>query len=175
MQSTKTTLLLVGISLLFSGCAGTNFTRPAPEALKIGVSKRSDVLSVMGEPKRTGKVLKNSASIDQLIYVYASKMGAEPLHQGVTPARAMVYSICNDVLVGKQFMSSFKEDATDFDSTKASAVIKGKTTKPEIIAMFGPPSGEAIYPILDHQDMTGVIYLYSEVSGLFPPSFTPRC
>jgi hypothetical protein len=165
MQSTKTTLFLVSISLLFSGCAGTDFTRPAAETLTIGVSKKSDVLRVMGEPKRTGQVLKNSASIDQLIYVYASKVGSEPLHQGATPARAMVYSIYNDVLVGKQFDSSFKEDATDFDGAKASAVVKGKTTKPEIIAMFGQPSGEAIYPILDRQDVTAVVYLYSEVTG----------
>jgi outer membrane protein assembly factor BamE (lipoprotein component of BamABCDE complex) len=83
----------------------------------------------------------------------------------VVPARAMVFSTFNDVLVGQEFQSSFPNDATEFDETKVSAINKGKSTRSEVLALLGSPSGEAIYPLIKNKAEKGILYGYSHVKG----------
>ena len=165
MNSIKSFLVSVSVAALFSGCAGTDFQRPDPSSFHLGKSTTSDLIGVMGPASRTGKVLKNGLAISQLTYVYATKIGADPLYPGVTPARVMVFSTFNDTLVGEQFISSFKVDATDYDDTKIGAIIKGKTTRAEVVSALGPPSGEAIYPAVNGKGGAAIIYAYSQVKG----------
>lgn len=77
----------------------------------------------------------------------------------------MVFSAFNDVLVGQEFLSSFPQDATEFDESKIPAIVKGKTTRAEVVAALGKPNGEAIYPVIKKQDEKAVVYSYSHVKG----------
>jgi hypothetical protein len=165
MTTLRALFASVALSLLLSGCVGTDFKRPEAGTLQLGKSTTADLLKAMGQPRQTGAVLKNSLLIKQLTYVYATKIGAAPIAPGVTPVRVMVFSTAGDVLVGQLFMSSFKDDATDFDATKVVGVVKGRTTKSQVLALFGPPDGEAIFPVVNRKEDTAFIYAYSQTSG----------
>jgi outer membrane protein assembly factor BamE (lipoprotein component of BamABCDE complex) len=149
---------------VLSGCAGTNFKRPEPEALRVGKSTQSDVTRVMGNPMQVGEGMKNNQKIRTVRYAYAEGAGTGR-YPGVVPARAMVFSTFNDLLVGQEFVSSFPQDATEFDDSKVAAIIKGKTTRSEVISALGKPNGEAIYPMIKSQGDTGIIYSYGHAKG----------
>lgn len=157
-------LLALATAALLSACAGTDFKRPDPQALVVGKSTAADVTRVMGEPRQTGEALKNEQKIKNVRYVYATT-GGESLYAGVVPARAMVFSTFNDVLVGQEFVSSFKIDATEFDEAKVKELVKGKTTRAEVEALLGKPSGEVIYPIIKKAGEKAYVYGYSHAKG----------
>ena len=83
----------------------------------------------------------------------------EPLERGITPARAMNFAFLNGILVSQVFLSSFKSDHSNFDETKINAIVKGKTTRSEVIQLMGKPSGFYIPPIVTASK--GVGYLYT--------------
>ena len=147
-----------------TGCAGTNFKRPEPQSLTIGKSTSTDVASVMGAPLKIGERLKNNEKIKTVRYAYAEGAGAGR-YPGVVPARAMVFSLYNDLLVGQEFVSSFPNDATEFDETKVSAITKGKSNRLEVISLLGKPNGEVVYPLIKNKAETGIVYSYSHVKG----------
>lgn len=153
----------VAIAVL-SGCAGTDFKRPEPDALRVGKSTQADVIRVMGTPLQTGEVLKNEQKIKVSRYAYAEGAGTGR-YPGVVPARAMVFSTFNELLVGQEFVSSFPQDATDFDESKVSGIVKGKTTRAELIAALGKPTGDAVYPLIKNQNEKAVVYSYSHAKG----------
>jgi hypothetical protein len=149
---------------LVSGCAGTNFKRPDPQALVVGKSTAADVSRVMGPPQQTGEALQNEQKTRSVRYAYAEGAG-EGRYPGVVPARAMVFTTFNDLLVGQEFISSFKADATEFDESKVSSIVKGKTTRAEVVAMLGRPNGEAVYPVIKDKNLRAAVYSYSQAKG----------
>jgi hypothetical protein len=157
-------LVTLAATVLMAGCAGTNFKRPDAQALVVGKSTSADVTRVMGDPRQVGEALKNEQKIKIARYSYAATSG-DSLYPGVIPARAMSFSTFNDLLVGQQFLSSFKEDATEFDDSKIKDIVKGKTTKDEVISLLGKPAGEAIYPVIKRVGDTALVYGYSHVKG----------
>ena len=157
-------LLALATAVLLSACAGTDFKRPDAQALVVGKSTAADVTRVMGAPMQVGEALKNEQKIKTARYAYATT-GGESLYSGVVPARAMVFSTFNDVLVGQEFVSSFKIDATEFDEAKVKNLVKGKTTRAEVEALFGKPSGEVIYPIIKKAGEKAYVYGYSQARG----------
>ncbi|HWM29418.1 MAG TPA: hypothetical protein VNQ14_13225 [Woeseiaceae bacterium] len=157
-------LIVVILAVLVSACAGTNFKRPDPQALIVGKSNSSDVVNVMGAPGQTGELLKNNEKVRILRYAYAEGAGTGR-YPGVTPARAMVFYTVNDVLVGLEFVSSFADDATDFDESKLSAITKGKSTRADVVALLGQPIGNVVYPLVKNKGETGIVYAYSHVKG----------
>ena len=163
MKNTRLLLALVSAAIL-SGCAGTNFKRPDPQALVLGKSTSADVTKVMGSPLQTGELLKNEEKIKTLRYAYAEGAGTGS-YPGVVPARAMVFATFNELLIGQEFFSSFPDDATDFDETKVPSIVKGKSTRAEVIALLGKPNGEAIYPLIKSKAETGIVYSYNHAKG----------
>jgi len=152
------------ISIALSGCAGTNFIRPAPEAFKLGSSTYAQVTQQLGEPKRTGNLLKNDKNVKSIVYAYAST-GGESLEAGVIAARAMTYYFLNDTLVGQEFVSSFKSDNTDFDDTKISGITKGKTTRAEVTQLLGKASSFYIAPMIKTTNGEAIGYNYNTTKG----------
>jgi len=159
----KLTSLLVAAALVAS-CAGTDFVRPTPEALKVGKSTYSDVIEKLGNPEQTGEQLINEKKVKRIIYVYAAA-GGEPVEPGITPARANAYFFDNDILVGTEFTSSFKEDATNFDSSKVEYIKKGETTRSQVLLTFGRPSVVFIPPMVEKTHGEAIGYLYSQTKG----------
>lgn len=146
------------------GCAGTNFKRPEAQALQVGKSTTADVARVMGPAPQTGESLRNGEKLKVARYAYAEGAGTGK-YPGVVPARAMALLTHNDLLVAQEFISSFPDDATDFDEAKVSAIVKGKTTRAEVHTTFGRPSGDAVYPFIKNKGETALLYSYSHAKG----------
>jgi hypothetical protein len=150
--------------LALSGCAGSNFVRPQEGDLVVGKAKQADVTAKLGSPFQTGEVMKNDKQLKVTKYAYAATTG-ESAYPGVTPARGMTFFFFNDVLVGDEFISSFKQDSSDFDGSKVSSIVKGTTTREDVIKTFGKPGGEAVYPIIKGINDRAFVYTYNQVKG----------
>jgi hypothetical protein len=157
-------LLATTTAALLAGCAGTNFKRPDPGNLVVGKSTLAQVTQVMGPPPQTGEVLKNGEKLKSSRYAYAEGAGTGK-YPGVVPARAIVFLTHNDLLVVEEFISSFPNDATDFDESKVSSIVKGKTTRTEVLALLGKPNGSGTYPFIKNKGETAAIYSYAHAKG----------
>lgn len=151
-------------AIVLAGCAGTDFVRPDSGSLDNGKTSYNDVVKKFGAPSREGTVLKNGQNLKSISYAYAS-VGGEPKTKGVIPARAMGFYFNKDILVGHEFISSWKQDNSDFDDTKIPMVIKGKTSRAEVIQMLGKPTGNYIYPMIQSTAGDAAVYIFSEASG----------
>ena len=163
LQTFRMALLISALSLL-AGCAGKDFVRPSSDTFRLGQTTYSQVVQQMGEPRKTGNVLKNEKNVKTATYVYATT-GGEPLEEGVIPVRALSYYFHNDVLVGQEFLSSFKSDNSNFDDTKISAIAKGKTTRTEVIQLLGRPSATFIAPMVKETSGEAIGYTYQTTRG----------
>jgi hypothetical protein len=156
--------IVVSTTFLLFGCAGTNFVRPQLDSMALGKTTQQELVQSMGKPFRTGTVIKNGTTLETANYAYAT-VGGAPLYDGVTPARSQGFYYLNNVLVGTEFTSSFKEDGTDFDESKIPSIVKGKTTKADVIQMFGQPGGNYIPPLIKDPNGRALVYLYSQTKG----------
>ncbi|MCL2591640.1 MAG: hypothetical protein FWD67_12430 [Betaproteobacteria bacterium] len=156
-------LVAVMVSLL-AGCAGKDFVRPSSDTFRLGQTTYAQVLQQMGEPRKSGEVLKNDKNVKTATYVYAST-GGEPLEEGVIPARALSYYFYNDILVGQEFLSSFKSDSSNFDESKISAISKEKTTRGEVIQLLGKPTATFVYPMIKQTSGDALGYTYNTTRG----------
>ena len=156
--------IFLTLTALLAGCAGRDFVRPASETFKLGQTTYAQVLQQMGEPLQTGEVLKNEKNVKSATYSYAST-GGEPLEDEVIPARALVYYFHNDVLVGQSFLSSFKSDNSNFDEKKLPELSKGKTTRADVVQLFGRPTATFIYPMVKKTSGEALGYTYQTTRG----------
>ena len=151
----------LGLAALTTGCAGTDFTRPAPETLVLGKTTYAEINARYGTPYRERSLLRNDQNVRQASYAYATAAG-EPLVSGVTPARGMTFSFLDQVLVGHEFASSFRSDHTDFDATRVPQIKRGETTRAQVIALLGAPSGMWIYPMVRNREDQGLVWSYGQ-------------
>lgn len=150
--------------LLLTGCAGKDFVRPSSDTFKLGQTTYSQVIQKMGEPSKTGEVLKNEKNVKTATYSYAST-GGEPLEVGVIPARVLLYYFHNGILVGQEFLSSFKSDSSNFDESKIPSISKGKTTREEVAQLLGSPTATFVYPMANQTSGEAIGYLYHTTRG----------
>jgi hypothetical protein len=156
-------LVILALLLLSTGCAGRDFTRPAPDSLVVGKATEAEIRQRFGTPYREGTVLKNDETMKILNYSYATSASSAP--GGLVPARAQEFYLWRDVLVGHHFTSSFPDDKTDFDGTKAQQIKKGETTESAVVSLLGPPHGAYRYPLIADKDARAAVYLYQETKG----------
>lgn len=164
MKSMGIRTALFALALALAGCAGTNFVRPTEDSLQLGKTTLGEVQARYGAPRSSGSIMKNDQTVRTASYAYASTMGS-PLHEGVTPARAMGLYFHDDRLVGYEFISSWKEDHTDFDEKHVKDLAKGKTTRQQVVQMIGKPSGRYIYPMIKSTTGDGAVYAFVETRG----------
>ncbi|MBA3774040.1 MAG: hypothetical protein H0X13_16570 [Ramlibacter sp.] len=158
---------LLAIAAVMAGCAGTKFVRPSDGDLELGKTTEQQVMAKLGKPFQQATGLTNGKSTRTLGYAYAS-FGAQSKNAGVTPVNALTLVFHEDRLVSRTYMSNLKEDATDFDGSRAAAIQVGKTTQAQIRTMFGPAPGEAIYPAIKQPNGKALIYTYQEMRGFTP-------
>jgi len=148
---------------MVTGCAGRDFAGKDITTFELGKTTYAQVVQEMGEPRSSSNTLKNGSEITTISYAF-STVGGAPLDQGVTPARGISFSFHNNMMVGKSFNSSFRVDNTDFDNSKVPSLVKGKTTREEVINIIGKPTAFAIPPM--SKDAGGQIgYSYAATSG----------
>jgi outer membrane protein assembly factor BamE (lipoprotein component of BamABCDE complex) len=164
MRKPFATIVLATAALFLGGCAGKNFVKPESAEFKLGETTYSQVVNKLGEPRGTGEVVKNGETMKTINYAYATT-GGEPLQAGVIPARAMGYYFNRDVLVGKEFISSFKSDNSNFDEKKVPSIEKGKTTRAEVIRLLGRPYDAFVKPMVKETSGEAIGYSYSTTSG----------
>ena len=157
-------LFLATALLVLTGCAGTNFVRPDTDAFRNGRTTYKEVIAKMGAPWREGTAIKNEKSVKSSSYAYAS-VGGKSLNPGVTAARGIDFFFHNDILVGHVFTSSWAEDNTNFDEKKAQNIVKGKTTRAEVVQMLGKPAGSYIHPMVKAPTGDAAVYLFVETRG----------
>jgi hypothetical protein len=155
----STCLSLILLVFALTACAGKDFLRPPEGMLTLGKTTKQEVLNSVGPPEREGQAMKNGRQVQVLSYTYANAYG-DPLYSGVVPARVINLGFDADILVHHSFQSSFRADPSELDETKASQLIKGKTTGDQVRELFGRPSGEQIFPFVDQGKMAW-IYSYS--------------
>jgi len=154
-------------ALLLAGCAGTKFVRPAESDLQLGKTTEQQVVAALGKPMQEASGLSNGKATRTLVYAYAS-FGAQSRTAGVTPVNALTLAFHDGKLVGKEYVSTLKEDATDFDHTKVPQIQMGKTTLAQVNALLGPAPGEAIHPVIKQPTGRALVYSYTEVRGFTP-------
>jgi len=158
----RLTLLAIAV-LALTGCAGRNFVRPQADSLVVGQTTDQELRQRFGDPYREGTKLVNGETVKTLAYAYAT--GGGSLVGGLVPARGQTFYVWNGVLVGHDFTSSFDEDKTDFDTSKAQSIRKGETTEAGVVSLFGKPHGVYRFPLVKGTGERGVVYLYSQVRG----------
>jgi hypothetical protein len=156
--------LSAALAGILSGCAGTNFVRPDDAALQNGKTTIAEARAKFGSPFRQSDVTKNDQNVTLLSYAYANT-GGTPLDTGVIPARSLELGFWKDVLVSNVFNSTFKDDASAFDASKRAAIVKGKTTREQVMELLGKPAGYAMYPLIKDKDGQALVYSYNTTSG----------
>ncbi|HZM35201.1 MAG TPA: hypothetical protein VFC18_11990 [Burkholderiales bacterium] len=157
----KAVLLIAAAAL--AGCAGTQFKRAEPETLQNGETTYAQVVQRMGEPRSRGQVLKNNKQVTTASYSYA-EAGGKSVSDEVIASKTQMFFFADERLVGHAFASTWAEDHTRFDDTKLSQIAKGRTTKEEVIALLGKPSGYYRYPMIDAATGEALVYVYAQVA-----------
>ena len=163
MKSVKIGTTFVVVMLLAACAAGVNFVKPTDDKLALGSTTKNQILILMGEPNGKGQKVSNGENLEIINYAYA-KVGDEAVFEGVTPARSIGFLFHNNVLVGKEFTSSFKSDNSYFDPQKAKSVKQGMKGS-EVVALLGKPGGEYRYPVISNKSGKALVYTFTQTKG----------
>ncbi len=146
---------------------GNSFDRDKAVSFTVGKTSKSEVIAALGKPWReevytakkdgAGKDLAQPAVLSQVRYYhYQRDAAAKPAE--AQAARNAVYTFSANTLVSYVVISTFAEDATDFDEERASRIIKGQTSREDVIALMGPPAGWGAYPVAQAADGRSMTY-----------------
>ena len=128
------------------GCvtAGRDFTRPSIATIKLGTTSRADILRDYGPPYETGQLLKHNQLVSSLHYAFAKKeFGSAMVYK-----KKIWFFFVNELLVGYSFSTGFPKEQRDFDTRAVQKLVKGTTTKAEVLRMFGEPWAALVYPMI---------------------------
>jgi len=154
-------VLIALVAIALAGCAvGRDVVRPQADTLQLGKTTYTEVLERYGEPRRTGTATRNGQALKTLSYAYAV---GTPYVDDV-PTRASGFYFLDDRLVGYEYLSSFKEDKTDFDSAKIGQIKRGETTRVQVIALLGQPGGVYVYPLIKARGDLAMVYLFLDAT-----------
>lgn len=153
LPAVRLSVVLLAV-LTLVGCHGSNFVRPADDEFKLGKATHSQVAEKMGAPQTTSESLfpGTGKRLTEEQYIYAT--------YGAGRVRRQLYFFYHDVLVGRQFTSNFPEDSSDWNEFKVDDLVKGKTTRSEVIEMLGHPSGAYIWPAVPKTSGEAIGYHY---------------
>ena len=163
--------------LVLAGCAvaGTNFVRPDDNAYTLGKTTRAQLLASfsaarLGAEAETGETQSRASGKTLKYFTYGFATRAPSDHPGGIAARTQTFYFYDDVLVARQFTSSFVTDSSDWDETKVKDLVKGVTTRAEVVEMLGRPSGAYIWPAVSrtHGEAIGYhhTYITTPLTGL---------
>jgi hypothetical protein len=128
-------LLLAGACLL-----GADFSRPDPASFTLGTTSEQEIRARFGAPYGQVTARVGDKLVTTLQYTYVE------VRSTALPARAMTYTFHEGRLVGFDYSSSFVVDDTAFDESVAKKIKRGESTRAEVLALAGKPTGQFIYP-----------------------------
>jgi hypothetical protein len=137
--------------------AGAVAARAGRASLVLGDSKLSDVVDKLGRPAQAGELGRDGRLFKVLRYAGTGETSSG-LHPAVVPAHGMTLVFFEDVLVSKEVVDSFRAGANGFDDAKVGQIVEGRTTKDEVVALLGMPSGEAAYPAIANPGDRAIVY-----------------
>jgi hypothetical protein len=125
--------------------------------LPLGATSYNDILKLYSNPNSQGDATFNGTKVYSVSYGHADPSG-EPSEAGVIPSHVATYYFTSPeshlfsivragdlgkdkILIGRIYTSSYKSDNTNFDESKISGIVKGKSTRAEVIQLMGEPSG----------------------------------
>ena len=142
-------LVLAGACLL-----GADFSRPDPASFTLGTTTEVEIRQRFGQPYGQSTAQVAGRQVTTLQYTYAE------MRSTVVPVRAMTYTFHEGRLVGFDYSSSFVVDETAFDESVAKKIKRGETTRTEVLALAGKPTGQFIYPSLQAPTPGRRAYVY---------------
>ena len=126
-------LVLAGVCLL-----GADFSRPDPASFTLGTTTEQEIRQRFGTPSRQATARVGDKLVTTLQHTYVE------VRSTALPARAMTYTFHEGRLVG--FDCSFVVDDTAFDESVTKKIKRGESTRAEVLALTGRPTGRFIYP-----------------------------
>jgi len=135
--------------------------RPAPGSIALGRTTYEEIVRRYGRPAIEGSAPNTNGKLTTLTY-RVTQVGARVPDDGIIPQRTIRFHLLDGVLVGYAWTSSFLVDSTDFDERKIVELKKGQTTRAEVVALFGEPTGEYVHPLVVPPGEIGLVYLYQQ-------------
>src|SRR5260370_8727588 len=148
-RSRVVALILTGACLL-----GADFSRPDPATLTLGTTTEVELRQRFGPPYGQCTVQVGGRQVTALQSTYGE------MRSVVVGVRAMTYTFHEGRLVGFDYSSSFVVDETAFDESVAKKIKRGETTRAEVLALAGRPTGQFIYPSLQAPTPGRRAYVY---------------
>jgi hypothetical protein len=187
MREARRVALIACLAVALAACVsrGKDFNRPDPAALVLGQTTLAEATVRFGSP--TSRIVRRSlnpapvqesagspfpistparvaGTIEALFYSYTTvAMPGVVVGPISSQHKHLFLAFWNERLVMYSFTSSFTKDAASFDANRAQAFVRGRTTRADVVQVFGPPTGEAIYPFV--KDEGTRLLLYQEVSS----------
>ena len=148
--------------IFLSACTmGTSVLRPDSYAYVLGVTSYQDIINKYGKPIISREIDTNDVKIKHLYYGFGQLGGGHEKDMG--GGRWTDFYFSEGKLIGYKFRSSLEEDHTDFDESLRSQIKKNIDDRNKVIALYGPPNGEYIYPLIENKNHKAHIYSYSYV------------
>jgi hypothetical protein len=139
--------VLLTLSLAACVEVGRDFVRPDPQSIAPKKTTKADILRQFGKPYSTGQFSRNSQFVDSLHYYYGvHESGGNFMYK-----KHCWFYFVGDAFVGYSFVTGLPIEQRNFDAKKVPSIVKGKTTRTEIISMFGTPSGVLEFPATDEK------------------------
>ena len=119
---------------------GADFSRPDPASFTLGQTTEQEIQARFGKPDGRATARVGDKLVTTLRYAYAEARST------AVPVRTMAYAFHEGRLVGFDYMSSFAADQTGFDELTVKRIKRGETTRAEVLALVGKPTGQFVYP-----------------------------
>jgi len=172
--------VVVAWLFILGGCASTsgtldrNFVRPGAEEWVLGKARYSDIVAKYGPPSDEHMLRGQTPPLKHVSYTFLR--GEEPaIAPGIIPVRSIAFYFHNDVLVAESFYSTFRSDHTNFDESKRSQIVKGKTKASDVVALLGRPASKSIDPLARSKERQATYgYVFITVADSILPTTTTK-
>lgn len=168
-------LVVVGFALALAGCAGgQDFQRPQVASLTPGTTTEAEVVAAFGPPLEQQQTIAPIPTAEQLADV-KSPFGGVPTagtyrkinyHYkesqafGVRSFKDLYFIFLDGKLIQYDYASNIPGASSKFDESQIANIKRGVTTRQQVIAMLGEPSGQSVYPMVRDKGVVLLSYTF---------------
>jgi hypothetical protein len=163
MHTKKFAYYLLLLTVFIVGCGLPPVPRVNDSKLILGKSTLTDLVALVGQPRFTSYAIRNGEKIKILGNAYGQAYAGSSV-PGVFAMNRVMYTLHNDVVVAKQYSSTFIADTTNFDLAKARSITLG-VPREQLILELGKPSGAGVFPVAKVKGRQLLIYDFGYSRG----------